>query len=577
MEEEVDLRDYINVLLKWKKLIIWITVLAMLVAGGMSYFVLPKTYESTVTFLVSQPNIQPLRNVSGIEQLANPATFLALPSISSYSELVKSPGFLKTVVEKLGLDKKEPPITADGLSGMITVSNPKDSTLIEVKVDDTDPEEAYRIAKTIGEEFESYAVELNKVHLNTQSTVLESQMKQAVEELQQKEKSYKDYASSFSSELLTAAKQNLEQAQKSYKDYATKMIKEEISQSLSNLLSATKQYNDFLAAKDNIDVLSKKIDVKLSKLSEYQTDLANYKLQLASYQAQLMEAQKQFSSTGEFITLTKSVADSPFLTQLAADPNNPNFKELVNLQMKSTIVNPLYEKLNSEISSLQIQVKDILTKQATVKTLNEENLSALYALQQELANKKTALTNLSTALSVAQEDYNEAMAHYSDLSKLLSLNAGGLFNKNTQLRKEQLQLIALNKKVNEAQWNYDTAYSIYKDLSKIQNLNIGGLVALNPSFRDKQLQLITLNRELELAKSKYNLLKGSYNESKIVQTMNIATLKLAAGPVVPTRPIKPKKLFNIAVAGVAAFFFAILLAFFLEYWYGTKKEKVTNS
>ena len=44
-------------------------------------------------------------------------------------------------------------------------------------------------------------------------------------------------------------------------------------------------------------------------------------------------------------------------------------------------------------------------------------------------------------------------------------------------------------------------------------------------------------------------------------------------PVIPDTPIKPKKLFNIVVSGVAAFFFAILLAFFLEYWYGTKKEK----
>ena len=49
-------------------------------------------------------------------------------------------------------------------------------------------------------------------------------------------------------------------------------------------------------------------------------------------------------------------------------------------------------------------------------------------------------------------------------------------------------------------------------------------------------------------------------------------------PVVPTRPVKPKKMFNIAVAGVAAFFFAILLAFFLEYWQsGDDKSKLAES
>ena len=88
----------------------------------------------------------------------------------------------------------------------------------------------------------------------------------------------------------------------------------------------------------------------------------------------------------------------------------------------------------------------------------------------------------------------------------------------------------------------------------------------------------------------YSLLSGTYNSiigremSTEQQIDNLKSqLKLSHNfiylnaPAVPDVPIKPKKLFNIAVAGVSAFFFAILLAFFLEYWYGTKKEKVTNS
>ncbi len=47
MEEEVDLRDYINVLVKWKWLIIWITVISMLVAGVYSYFISPEIYKGS--------------------------------------------------------------------------------------------------------------------------------------------------------------------------------------------------------------------------------------------------------------------------------------------------------------------------------------------------------------------------------------------------------------------------------------------------------------------------------------------------------------------------------------------------
>ncbi|MCI4464168.1 MAG: hypothetical protein JHC30_08435, partial [Caldisericum sp.] len=44
-------------------------------------------------------------------------------------------------------------------------------------------------------------------------------------------------------------------------------------------------------------------------------------------------------------------------------------------------------------------------------------------------------------------------------------------------------------------------------------------------------------------------------------------------PYVSNTPIKPKKLLNVAIAGVAALFFSILLAFFLEYMEGTQGNK----
>lgn len=43
-------------------------------------------------------------------------------------------------------------------------------------------------------------------------------------------------------------------------------------------------------------------------------------------------------------------------------------------------------------------------------------------------------------------------------------------------------------------------------------------------------------------------------------------------PSIPGVPVKPNKTLNLAIAGVAALFFSILLAFFLEYWYRTKSE-----
>ncbi len=52
MDEEIDLRDYINVLIKWKWLIIWITILSMLISGIASYFIIKPTYRGEANLLL---------------------------------------------------------------------------------------------------------------------------------------------------------------------------------------------------------------------------------------------------------------------------------------------------------------------------------------------------------------------------------------------------------------------------------------------------------------------------------------------------------------------------------------------
>ena len=77
-EQEVDLRDYINVLLKRKKLIIGITLVAIIIAGILSYFVFPKVYEASGSLLVnpSQASV----SITSLEQLTSPLSYL--PQIS---------------------------------------------------------------------------------------------------------------------------------------------------------------------------------------------------------------------------------------------------------------------------------------------------------------------------------------------------------------------------------------------------------------------------------------------------------------------------------------------------------------
>ena len=567
---EVELRDYINVLIRRKRLIIIITFIAVLISGFLSYFVLPKVYESIVSFIIAKPNIvtSTTNQVSSFEQAVNPLTFMVTPSIATYSELVKSPSFLAKIINENGFSKD---LTPYALSQSITVTNPKDSNLIVVKVDLSDPEKAYKITKAISEEFPKYTQDLNKVDVSSFVSFIEGQIQEAEKDLEVKEKVYKDSLSTFTSDILIKSKEVLQGKEISYLSEASKLATDELSLALTNLLKATNEYQSFLASIDNITVLTKKIDVKLSELPQYQDELSQLQISIETTHAKLSNLTEQISKESQFITLTQSVADSPFLTQLIS--NNPNFKELVNLQMESTQLNPLYQELSSQIATLQATLAEITQKATTTQKISEQNLKEIYALQKQLADKEVLLEKLQRNLDLSKDDYSKALIHYNDFSTMLSLDTGGLLGRITTFKTHQEQLIELKRELDEAQANYDIAFTIYKDNSMLNNIDIGGIISFDPILRDEQLKYISMKRDLELAQDKYNLLKQSYNEAKILGTMNMENLKLALEPIMPGKPIKPNKKLNIAIAGVAALFFSILLAFFLEYMEGTHVNK----
>ena len=84
MEEEVDLRDYINVMLKWKWLIIWITIISMLVAGVYSYFISPDIYKGS--------SILELPYISN-----NPISSNISFNPNEISDFIKSDAFLEAI------------------------------------------------------------------------------------------------------------------------------------------------------------------------------------------------------------------------------------------------------------------------------------------------------------------------------------------------------------------------------------------------------------------------------------------------------------------------------------------------
>lgn len=151
MEETISLRELMDTLKKRISLILLITLTAIIVSGGVSFFLLTPVYQSSTQLLVNQSKSdQPAYNPGEIQ------TNLQL--INTYNVIMKSPAILEKVIADLNLD-----MTAAQLNEKITVGSEKDSQVINLSVQDTDPQTAARIANQTAAVFQDEIVKIMNV------------------------------------------------------------------------------------------------------------------------------------------------------------------------------------------------------------------------------------------------------------------------------------------------------------------------------------------------------------------------------------------------------------------------------
>ena len=152
MEETIDLREYLAIIKKKAWIIAAITVVTTFVSAFLSFFVLSPVYEAKTTLIVNtdQKNDD---TITGDE-------FSVTQRLAvTYGEIIKSRTVLEPVIEKLGLV-----ISYEALSKMVTVSPVKDTQIINISVQDTNPLKAKDIANSIPEVFTKEVKRITKAN-----------------------------------------------------------------------------------------------------------------------------------------------------------------------------------------------------------------------------------------------------------------------------------------------------------------------------------------------------------------------------------------------------------------------------
>ncbi|WP_186667737.1 YveK family protein [Sporosarcina sp. BP05] len=151
MEETISLQDLVKTLKKRLILIISAVILAVTIAGVVSYLYLTPIYQVSTQILVNQEKSEQQQfNAQDIQ------TNLQL--INTYYVIIKSPAILSKVIDSLDLNT-----TPAGLSSKITVNSAQNSQVLNISVQDPEPHVAVDIANTTAEVFQQEIQKLMNV------------------------------------------------------------------------------------------------------------------------------------------------------------------------------------------------------------------------------------------------------------------------------------------------------------------------------------------------------------------------------------------------------------------------------
>ena len=385
-EEEIDLREYINVLLKRKGIIILIFLIAVSTAALVSYFVLKPVYEASTILMISKPKYQ-VELEPKIQTQFNPEV-----SLATYESLIKDREIEEEVIKKLNLDQPPNELTPGNLQGMITIESLKNTNLIKMNLQAGEP----KLAKDIANVWASLFVEKNK-DLNLQES---------------KE------AQGFIEEQLQISDQSL-----------TK-IEEEI-----------RKFNEI----NKIEIVENEIKGKAAKILNYDLRLADIKLSLQKERAGKQEIILALDEQDKVVKLSKSITEDQFFHQLISNITNDNFNN-INLTYVSEETNPIYYNLVQHLISTDISINSLFAEEIQLKENIDEYWKRIENIKQELAQEKLNQSRLEREYNTAKGVYN-VLSQKNEEVKIAVATESGLV-KIASLAYEPKSPIKPNKKLN---------------------------------------------------------------------------------------------------------------------------------
>ncbi len=209
MEDEIDLREYIAVLIRHWRMIAGLALIAAVTAASVSFFILQPQYEAKALVAVTQPRYV-MRFDERFETVNN-----IQPAYKAYPTLATSDELLQQLLE--GMDPPLPPEKASlqRLRGMLSASSGSDPSIVILTARSSDPAEAARVVNAWAELFVRRANEIYG-ESSEQLAFFEAQLAQADADLKAAEEALIAFQARNEAAILQAQLNSKKQSQSEY-------------------------------------------------------------------------------------------------------------------------------------------------------------------------------------------------------------------------------------------------------------------------------------------------------------------------------------------------------------------------
>lgn len=343
----IDLRQIFAVLKKWRLVIVAITILAVLTSGIMSYFVIDPVYEAKSMLIVTMPDIATPRATESddLESVINTVSRMPLMTMNTYVGQLTSDTMYQRVLASLDLEEKG--YTTRNLAGMVKAEVAKDSNIITLKVQHTNPRLAADVTNALGEEYLNYLSERNQNQMTKSTEFIQTQ-------------------------------------------------KQETDNKLNELLENLKQFN---SDPRSVEYLQKQFTTITDDLNKYQTNMDMAGVEVRQMEAGVISLRENLANTPEMLTVARAgqgtleVVDTQEINPVYVSLTDKLSDREASLAEKAASLEAMQvtsARLQGNLNTLQAELSDKQIKQQQmqneIKRLEEtQNLLAQKLTQTQIA------------------------------------------------------------------------------------------------------------------------------------------------------------------------------------------------